>query len=826
MNQQSNKITQSACCHCGEAVLDSLNVHGEEQFCCRGCLNVYLILSENGLGNFYEMVDGVAGVRPDSISEYSYLDDVLDQLALFNSEDCVRIRLSLPAIHCISCVWLLENFHLVESGVKSGRVNFSKREVLFNYDPREIKLSQLATVLATMGYAPEFSLADEGCDSSKKMTKESRRELGKIALAGFCCGNIMMMSFPAYFGLSIDNQYGEFFAWLNLVFVLPLVFYCGADFWRSVPVFIKTRKVSLDLPIAVGIAALFFQTCLEIIRGTGEGYADSLGGFIFFLLLGRYFQKVTYQRLSFERDYKAFFPLSVTQVRGDVESSEAVQNIAAGDLLSLRSGDLLPVDGVVKEGVAGMDYSFVTGESEVVEVAVGEKVYAGGRQVHGAVRVEALGAVDTSYLASLWDDETFRENKDFGEAEISRLAGKLFTTAVPVIALSASVFWAMKDFNRSLEVFISVLIVACPCALALSVPLSFGFSMRFLGRRGFFMKNAGVIEKMSKASAYVFDKTGTLSCSDKCSVEWTAADPLDRNAMALTEREKVLVYNLSKQSAHPKSQALVKEFSAYGQEVRVADFIEITGRGISARIDGVLVELKAGGEAGTELLIDQVSRGHFEIRNAWRSGWKQALKGLSQGSFFVLSGDSDRDRIALEKHLPDGCELNFRQTPANKLAKIKQLRLEHKSVLMFGDGLNDAGALREADVGIAVSEQALSFTPASDVIMKGDLIAQVHNIQAYMRWTMKVVTVSFTFSILYNLVGLFFAVTGRLSPLTSAILMPLSSFTILILCATGCWIGAVFYLPKGLVKGEDNKISKSGPDSAKDLSNNLNYRRT
>ena len=786
MREINQSFSQSACTHCGDTVMDDLHQHGEEFFCCQGCLTVFLILSENGLGDFYQMSEGVAGVRPSDSSEYAYLDSLVEKLALFVSDDCVRIRLSLPTIHCISCVWLLENFHLIESGVSSGRVNFTKRELLISYDPRELKLSELANSLSKIGYAPDLTLADDNSDKTKGLDQKNRRDLGKIALAGFCCGNIMMMSFPAYFGLHIEDQYGRLFSWLNLLFALPLVFYCGADFWRSVPVFIKTRKVSLDLPIAVGIGALFLQTISSVFRGVGEGYADSLGGFIFFLLLGRYFQQVTYRGLSFERDYKAFFPLSVMQVKEGKEVSSPVQEVKEGDLLRLRSGDLLAVDGVLRKGLMGMNYAFVTGESELVEVQEGEKVFAGGRQVYGVVDVEATGAVDTSYLASLWDDQTFRDTKDFGEAEISRLAGKVFTTVVPVIALSAGVFWAMKDVSRSLEVFISVLIVACPCALALSVPLSFGFSMRFLGRRGFFMKNAAVIEKMAKANAYVFDKTGTLSCPEECTVKWRGE--------ALTPHEQAMIYSLSSQSAHPKSKALMQFYNTKIQAMAIEDFNEVTGKGVSGCIDALEIELRAGKEGGTELLIDNQLRGYFEIENAWRRGWAEALGQLARGKFFVLSGDSNKDQAALKKQMPANCEFNFRQSPANKLAKIKELRQEFKSVLMFGDGLNDAGALREADVGIAVSEQALSFTPASDVIMKGALISDIHKIQAYMRWTMKLIGVSFGFSILYNLVGLGLAVTGQLSPLSSAILMPLSSFTILIICALGCWLGAKIHL--------------------------------
>lgn len=772
------------CRHCGEKVCEDTWSHESELFCCNGCLNVYLILSNNGLNQFYEMSEGVVGVRPSEDGEFDYLNDIVSSLALFESEDCVRVRFRIPSIHCISCVWLLEKLAHLQEGIRSSRVNFAKQEILINYDPREVRLSEVASLLQRLGYEPKLNLEDEG----KEEKSEVRKDLGKIAMAGFCCGNIMMMSFPAYFGLQLDDSFARLFAYLNLFLCLPLVTYCSVDFWKAVPRFLNSRKISLDLPIAVGIGVLFSQTAFDVLSQSGEGYADSLGGFVFFLLLGRFFQKVSYKRLSFERDFKSFFPLSVRVLQGSEAKLRPVQEVKAGDTLLIRSGELLPVDGEVIKGEAGMDYSFVTGESEPVRLVAGEKAFAGGRQKYGLLEIKAQSAVDSSYLASLWNDETFRDEKVLGEAEISQKAGVAFTFVVPVLAIAAALYWGMTtDLHRGLEVFVAVLIVACPCALALSIPLAFGFSLRFLGKRGFFIKNANVIEKMAQADSFVFDKTGTLSRSDLLSVKVIKDE--------MSEVDKQALFLLSSQSGHPKSLALQEEYAAFKSNHELYSFSEIVGQGIEAQICEDHYQIKAIG-AYTCLIKNERVIAEFDVRSAWRKNWQSALRSLKQ-KCCVLSGDQDRDRDYLQREMPAGSEIFFQQKPHDKLEKIREMKKYHKSVVMFGDGLNDSGALKEADVGVAIAENSQSFTPASDVIMHGDQMQNLGRIQNYMQWVMKLIRLSFGFSLLYNFTGLAFAVTGHLSPLTSAILMPLSSLTILFISALGTSLGAKIYLKKG-----------------------------
>ena len=341
----------------------------------------------------------------------------------------------------------------------------------------------------------------------------------------FGFGNIMLMSLPLYFGL--DSFNGPWFkalaGWLSLAFALPVVAFSAADFWRAAWLSFRQRALTLEVPIVIGLMAIYLSSAFEVFSQRGPGYCDSLCGLIFFLLCGRLFQKKTYDRLTFDRDYKGFFPLSVVRKNSSGEMSVAISQLETGDHLILRNGELLPADAKLVGGEACIDYSFVTGESEPVARAAGSHLFAGGRQVGGAIEVETVKPVAQSYLAKLWDNEAFRKNRDSDLHSLTNRYSRRFTKLVVGIALAAAVFWIFKDATKALKAFKSVLIVVCPCALALAAPLTHGTAQRILARLKIFLKNALVIERMAGVDTIVLDKTGTLTCADARGVQFLAA---------------------------------------------------------------------------------------------------------------------------------------------------------------------------------------------------------------------------------------------------------------------------------------------------------------
>jgi len=326
-------------------------------------------------------------------------------------------------------------------------------------------------LLSSLGYEPELKLSDLQLAAP---VKPSRRLWLQLGLAGFAFGNTMLFSIASYLGL--DSASGPGFqrlvGWISLVLSIPVIGYSALDYWRSASISLRRGLLNIDVPIAAGIIAIAAQSTTAVIRGQGTGYFDSLAGLVFFLLCGKLFQRKTFDRLAFDRDYRSFFPLSVRRRSAQGEENVSVSQLRVGDELVIRHGELIPADGRLIDGPALVDYSFVTGESDPVSKAAGEYLYAGGRQIGGALRVETTKAVSQGYLTSLWNQEAFRKPQQ-GEC-LDRLTNRYsqrFTKLVIAVALGAAAFWVCAgDSALALKSFTSVLIVACPCALALVAP--------------------------------------------------------------------------------------------------------------------------------------------------------------------------------------------------------------------------------------------------------------------------------------------------------------------------------------------------------------------
>jgi P-type Cu+ transporter len=777
-----NQLTEESiinCHHCGENCDDILEVFGY-RFCCQGCVTVFELLSRNGLSQYYkfEKAPGISPVKL-SKSRYAFLanTETASRLYSFENEQSAQIELVTPQIHCISCVWLLENLCRLKPAIQRSEVNFNQKSVRILFKKEECNLQDIAELLAELGYSVDFKLAD----LDKNQKNYNRSLISKIAVAGFSFGNIMLFSFPHYLGLNTnsDPQTTRFFSILNLILSIPLFFYAGNDYLKAALKVFSRGILSLDLPVFLGMFALFSQSCYEVLRQTGSGYFDSLAGLIFFLLLGRYFQEKTYDRLSFERDYKSFFPLWATVIDQDQETSISLDKVRSGNKLKIRSGELIPVDAILIQGQANIDYSFVTGESEGQKVAIGEQLFAGGRQNGSSLEILVSAEANHSYLTELWQNSTFKKNEN--HSLFSHKAGFLFTISISIIATTAA-FWHLflsPDIS-AIKVFTAVVIVACPCALALSAPLSFGFATRVLSKQNLFLKSSTAIELLAHIENIVFDKTGTLTTS--------AQQNVDFKGTPLTVQESLQVASLVLQSGHPISRQI--SLSLPLGSFKVTHFKETPALGVEGQVDGHSLRLGKASwlqakSKGTALEINGRYRGSFIINHSFRKGLQNMLKKL-KAKCFILSGDNNSEQQRLRELFPPGLIMNFNQSPQEKLESINSLKAQKKT-LMLGDGLNDAGALQAATIGIAVADDIHSFFPACDAILKADSLAHLDKMLLFCQRTMKLIHCCFALSIIYNIVGLSFAVTGQLTPLLSAILMPLSSLSILILAASGIY---------------------------------------
>jgi len=773
------------CVHCGQDCGKNPVIFDNKPFCCNGCSMVYQILADRKLNRYYEMMP-TPGIRLDQENSagtrYAYLDnkEIGDKLLDFSDGGISRVNLFIPAIHCSSCIWLLENLHTLHPGIMHSHVNFVRKEVSITFRDTEISLRQLVELLHTIHYIPDISYNREKKDDHQKA---NRRMIMKIGVAGFAFGNIMLLSFPDYLpgGEAIDELMAGTFGIVSFILALPVITYCSSDFFLSAFKSLRKKIINIDLPLSLGILALFIESSYEIFSGNGTGYMDSLAGLLFFMLIGRWYQSRTYQSLSFDRDYRSYFPIAVTMLRNDTEVFVQLPEVKTGDIILVRNGELIPVDSVLLEGEGSIDYSFVTGESLPVSKKPGDFVFAGGKQTGAAIRLQVVKEVAQSYLTQLWNEDRLGEESG---AQMQTLVNKVshyFTLVILAIATSSFIYWSFQDIGKAVYIFASILIVACPCALALTIPFTFGNVMRVFGRNGFYIKNTAVIENLTKTDTVVFDKTGTLTHARTMNVMWEGS--------LLTEQEQQMVRSLARNSTHPLS-VIVSEWLPVSPLKMVENYREIAGLGIVGSIDNHRVmigarKFVAGSDLGEEsrvssvyLSIDNKLRGFFKLENSYREGLETVILGFKGFQQHMVSGDNDSERENLINIFGSDESLHFNQSPVDKLEFINQLKGQGRNVIMIGDGLNDAGALLRADVGITIADDIYHFSPACDAILKSSEFNRLHRFIEFSGISLKVVYASYTISFLYNIVGLSFAVQGLLSPVVAAILMPLSSISV------------------------------------------------
>lgn len=772
-----------SCFHCGDEI-KTLIVFDEKVFCCNGCKTVYEIFSESGLTSYYEMQKAPGATPREVEGKYDFLsnDSIVEKLLEFRDGNVEIISLYIPHIHCSSCIWVLENLQKLKTGVKTSQVDFPKKTLRVTYDSTELNLQDLVKFLNSIGYEPYISLDD----TEKQKKQIDRSIIYKLGISGFAFGNVMFLSFPEYFEVQEYwlDQYKILFRWLMFAFSLPVVFYVAQDYFISAYKGLRAKMLNIDVPLALGILVLFVRSTLEIVFDWGTGFFDSLTGLVFFLTLGKFFQQKTYSFLSFERDYKSYFPIGVTRITSEgKEESVHVQDIEEGDRLLIRNQELIPVDGILINGKGRIDYSFVTGESEPVPKESGDKLYAGGKQVSGVIEVEAINSVSQSYLTKLWSNDVFQNNKEHSFTRLIDHISRYFTVVLLLIAFSATAFWMFIDAGTAINVFTAVLIIACPCALAMSTPFTLGNLLRIFGNKKFYLKNASVIEQMAKADSIIFDKTGTITSSRKSGIEY--------EGIPLSIEEELLLKNTLRASNHPLSRSLYSMLSEY-DIVPLDEFAEVTGKGVAARHQHQRMKVGSAAFVGSttaqnalntsvHISANEEYKGRYIFHNEYREGVSELFKEFEKEYHLsILSGDNEGEKERLQQLLPEKTEMFFNQKPEDKLQYIRKLQEQGRKVIMVGDGLNDAGALMQSEVGIAVSEDVNVFSPACDGILDASKFRQLFSFIMAAKKSIKVIKLSILLSFLYNLVGLYFAVTGQLSPVIAAVLMPLSSISIIV----------------------------------------------
>lgn len=790
-------LHNTICFHCGDVCKENeLVSFDDKSFCCSGCKSVFQILNKNNLCDYYSFNE-IAGVKrnsPINSQKFAFLDnpDLSARLIVFANQQQKAVNFYLPQIHCSSCLWLLENLHKLDDGILFSTVNFPDKQVIIYFKPTALSVRQVAELLSSIGYEPNISL-DTNNTKQKEQHFITRKATIKIGIGGFCFANIMLLSFPEYLGLNNlakDGLSAPIFRWLNLCLSLPVLLYSGNEFFINAWYGFKQKMLNIDAPIALALAVTFTRSIYEIIDGVGGGYLDSMSGIIFFMLVGRAFQTKTFANLKFNRDYTSYFPIAVCKINQQNEECYlTVSEIKIDDTIRIRNQEVIPIDGILIKGKANIDYSFVTGENETSIVKMGEIVYAGGKQTNGAIDLLVIQPFSQSNFTRLWNHDTFKKESKQSYT-FTGIISNYFAAAVFFVAIIAFFYWYNISSLNAWNALTAVLIVACPCALLLTTTFTQGFLLNIFSNKGLYLKNANILQIIPSINHIVFDKTGTLTQANQSIVQYEGK-PLPKNDI-------IIFAAMFAQSLHPLSRSITNYLGA--SNYSLANVKEQPGLGIEAwendthyKLGSAIfigVDSEKNNASSVWVAINNEVFGKFEVINQLRDHVDQLINQLPY-AVSILSGDNDRSADYLSSKFIQKVQFYFNQTPHDKLTFIANLQNQESKVMMVGDGLNDAGALQKSDIGIAIVDNTIQFSPASDAILLADKLPFLNDFIKAAISAKNLIKLTFVISLLYNVIGLYFSVTAQLSPLVAAVLMPMSTLSIVFTTMLGS-----FYIKK------------------------------
>ncbi len=832
----------AACAHCGQPVpAGLLRAQDTDQFCCAGCRQVYTLVREWGFDQYYRLVgQQQASLEPAKVSGRSF-DDFDDPQVQATASDALgderrRTRLYLEGVHCAACVWLVEKLPVVLTGVDDVRLNYGSAVAEVTWRPGLTRLSTIGRALDRLGYTPHVHQASRIQDARRA---EDRAALARFGVAIACDMNLMFMSGALYAGdfTGMAAQFQEFFRWFSLLVTVPVMTFSARPFFQTAVAGLRAGIVHIDLPIALGLTIGFLASTWNVVAGHGPVWFDSVAMLTAALLGARQLQRSA-QRAALERADSlrgvAFLEFA-RRVEGDGPDAASVEvplsALTPGDRVEVRSGELVPVDGVVLAGASSLDNAIITGESAPVPVATGDLVHAGATNLSARllVRVDAAGA-STRVGALLAVVQEALSRKPALLQQTDALARR-FVTALLVVSLGALVYaWWQQTLDVGLTRIVALLVVSCPCALGLSVPLAMSVSLMRAARAGIFIKNPDAIDRLRHVQTVILDKTGTLTEGHATVARWHGSDiafDLARALEAQSSHRVARAFQHATSASAARGRSVSQERpAARPMLVRHVDQVaEAPGLGISGRLDAHEVRigsrsyLDAAGVEPTAALDDAASAmlaeglspvfvavdgrvaGVAGIGDGLRQDARSTVQQLRTRGIHVCIASGDHHavvaRIGAELGLPSD-DVHGGLTPEAKrdfVAGLVAARTGEGSIVMVGDGVNDAAALALADVGVAVQGGMGASIVASDIVLTREGVRPLLDIMDGATRLRGVIRRNISFSLVYNVGASSLALAGLIGPLLAAVLMPLSSLIVVLSSS----LGRTFTRPSGRV---------------------------
>ncbi len=789
----------SDCCyHCGLPVtrinrVEAVIKNTEQDFCCTGCASVCQTIHNSGLGAFYDQQ--TSSLLPAVDLEYplEFYDAIAFQQPFLESSDpgTKTITLISDTIHCAACVWLIERALNAMDGVVWVRVNLTDKRIRIRWEDEKINLSSIMKTLADLGYA---AMPYEQNVAEVKQQRKNKTMLYRIGFAGFTMMNLLWISIALYTGAS-GGEYHQYFQWLGFALATPTLFYAGYPFLKNAYFGIKNRYMNMDVPISIGALVTYFYSTYVLLgfSSKGEVYFDTVVNFIFVILIGRYLESSSKKSaLSASTSLQQLQPKIALVKTADGELIKPISAIEIGDIVVIKPGERIAVDGVVRLGTGEIDESLLSGESLPVSKHKGDDVFAGTLNINGSFEVKVTQLSKRSTLAQILDlVENTRANKSRLVCTIDRIIPYFVWTTL-LLASATFIYWSPTDFDLALLSATSVLIITCPCAFGLATPMSIAVASGAAAKRNILIKNGDALEVLSKAEHVVFDKTGTL----------TLGTPKVGRVVSEMEHNTLLgiMGAIEKHSEHPLARAIVNHCAELGIDKTASEFETSPGLGVSAIVDGKrywvgslrylsdrdhqeLLEqantLEQQGHSCVWCADEQEILGFITLSDPIKEDAKAVIAQLKKlgKTITMLSGDSNQVATSVAKKI--GIERVVAGVlPSDKAQHIQNLQ-QDGLVLMVGDGINDAPALTQADVSIAIGSGAdVSVDSADVVVLKTTLRPIVEAIKLSKR-TQVTIKQNVVFALSYNAFMVPLAMMAKVTPLFAAIVMPISSIIVI-----------------------------------------------